>query len=115
MTIKANLVNINKIKIIKAGITNLLDILYKVIKKEFKKIINKLSKDRAPGLNNITNKVICIVTPLILKELVQAVIKYLVTGLFKGLKESFTLVLKKKEKKNYLLLDTYRPIGLRIY
>ena len=43
----------------------------------------------------------------------QAVIKYLVTGLFKGLKESFILVLKKEEKKNYLLLSAYRPIALK--
>ena len=42
----------------------------------------------------------------------QAVIKYLVIGFPKKLKELFTLVLKKKEKKDYLLLDTYRLIAL---
>ena len=42
----------------------------------------------------------------------QAVIKYLVIGFPKKLKELFTLVLKKKEKKDYLLLDTYRIIAL---
>ena len=51
--------------------------------------------------------------PLILKELAQAVIKYLVIGLFKELKELFTLVLKKEEKKDYSLLNNYRPIALK--
>ena len=41
------------------------------------------------------------------------VIKYLVTGLSKKLKKLFTLILKKKGKKNYLLLNTYRPIALK--
>ena len=50
--------------------------------------------------------------PLILKKLVQAIIKYLIIGLHKGLQKLFTLILKKKEKKNYLLPDTYRPIVL---
>ena len=35
------------------------------------------------------------------------------TGLPKGLKESFILVLKKKGKMNYLLPDSYRPIALK--
>ena len=65
------------------------------------------------GLDNITNKVIYIIAPLILKELAQAVIKYLIIGLPKGLKESFTLILKKEEKKDYLLPGTYRPIALK--
>ena len=43
----------------------------------------------------------------------QAVIKYLVISLSKELKELFTLVLKKKEKKNYLLLGAYRFIALK--
>ena len=66
---KANLANINKAKITRAKIINLLNILYKVMEKELQKIINKLLKNRALGLNGITNKVIRIVTPLILKEL----------------------------------------------
>ena len=83
------------------------------MKEEFQKIINRLLKDRALGLDNITNKVIRRVAPLILKELAQVIIKYLVIGLPKGLKVLFTLILKKKEKKNYLLLDIYRPIALK--
>ena len=64
-------------------------------------------------LDNIINKVICVVVPLILKELAQIIIKYLVIGLSKGLKELFTFILKKKEKKNYLLLDIYKLITLK--
>ena len=41
------------------------------------------------------------------------VIKYLVIGLPKELKELFTIILKKKEKKNYLLLGAYRSITLK--
>ena len=41
------------------------------------------------------------------------IIRYLVTGLPKELKELFTLVLRKEEKKNYLLLGAYRPIALK--
>ena len=87
--------------------------LYKVTEEELQKIVNKLLKDRAPGPDGITNEVICIVAPLILKELAQAVIKYLAIGLPEGLKELFTLVLRKEEKKKYLLLGAYRPIVLK--
>ena len=41
------------------------------------------------------------------------IIKYLIIDLFKELKKSFTLILKKEEKKNYLLLNAYRPIVLK--
>ena len=41
------------------------------------------------------------------------IIKYLVTGLFKELKKLFTLILKKEEKKDYLLPDIYRSIALK--
>ena len=37
----------------------------------------------------------------------------MVIGLPKGLKKLVTLVLKKKEKKNYLLLGAYRFIALK--
>ena len=37
----------------------------------------------------------------------------LATGLSKGLKKLFTLMLKKKGKKNYVLPSTYRPIALK--
>ena len=87
--------------------------LYKVTEKELQKIINRLLKDRTLGPDSITNKVIRIVAPLILKELAQTVIKYLVIGLPEGLKESFILVLKKEEKKDYLLLGAYRSITLK--
>ena len=48
-----------------------------------------------------------------LKELAQTIIVYLVKGLPQELKKSFIFVLKKKEKKNYLLLGAYRPIALK--
>ena len=51
--------------------------------------------------------------PLILKELAQTIIKYLIIGLPKELKESFTLILRKEEKKDYLLLSAYRLIVLK--
>ena len=66
---EADLANINKIEITGARIANLLNMLYKVTKKEFKKIINRPPKDKALGLDSITNKVIYIVALLILKEL----------------------------------------------
>ena len=43
----------------------------------------------------------------------QIIINNLSTSLPKGLKESFTLVLRKKEKKNYLLPGIYRFIALK--
>ena len=75
--------------------------------------MNKLPKDKASGSDNIINKVLCIVTLIILKDLVQAVIDYLNTGLPNGLKESFTFVLQKEGKKDYLLPGTYKPIALK--
>ena len=65
------------------------------------------------GLDSITNKVIYIIVPLILKELAQVVIKYLATSCSKKLKKLFIFVLKKKEKKNYLLPRIYRFIALK--
>ena len=110
---EADLANINKAEITKVKIANLLNILYKVTEKKLQKIINKLSKDRVLGPDNITNKVIYIVAPLILKKLAQIIIKYLVTGLPKELKKLFTLILRKKEEKKYSLLGAYRFIALK--
>ena len=75
--------------------------------------MNRLPKDRALGPDGITDEVIYIVAPLILKKLAQAVIGYLAIGLPKELKKSFTLVPKKEGKKNYSLLSTYRLIALK--
>ena len=71
-------------------------------------------KDKAPWPNSITNKVLRIATLIIPKELAQININYLATGLPDRLKKSFTFVLRKKEKKNYLLSGAYRPIVLKI-
>ena len=68
--VKANLIDINKAKVTRATIINSLYIIYKVIEKEFKKIIKWLSKNKAPGPDSITNKVIYIVAPIVLKKLV---------------------------------------------
>ena len=46
-----------------------------------------------------------------LKKLVQIVIVYLVKGLPEGLKELSIFILRKKEKKDYLLLGAYRLIA----
>ena len=77
--------------------------LYKVTKEELQRIINKLLKNRALGPDNITNKVICIITPLILKKLAQIVIKCLIIGLFKRAKEVIYPYTKKGRKKKLFI------------
>ena len=74
---------------------------------------NRLLKDKAPGPNNIINKVLRIVILIVLKELTQTIINYLITGLPDGLKKLFTFVLRKEGKKDYLLPGVYRSIALR--
>ena len=86
---------------------------YEVTEDELQKIINGLQKDKAPGPDGITNEVLRIVTPIIPKELAQAVTNYLATGLPDGLKELFIFMLRKEGKKNYLLSGAYRPIALK--
>ena len=48
-----------------------------------------------------------------LKKLAQTVMIYLAKGFSEELKESFIFMLKKKGKKNYLLLEAYRPIAIK--
>ena len=59
------------------------------------------------------NKVLCIVTLVILKELAQVIINYLAIGLLNELKKLFIFVLRKEGKKDHLLLGAYRPIVLK--
>ena len=104
---KANLADINNAEAAGAITAHVRNISYKIMEKEFKEIINKLPENKAPGLNNIINKVLRIVTLIISKELAQAIINYLAIGLPDGLKKLFTFVLRKEGKKNYLLPGAY--------
>jgi hypothetical protein len=76
-------------------------------------IIRALPTSKAPRPNRIPNEILKILTEEISKSLAQGASILLVVGTLPGrLKESTTIALRKKGKKDYSLPSSYRPIAL---
>jgi len=85
-----------------------------ILIEEISKLIRSLLNGKALGPDGIPNKVLKMVTPVIIKDLVKAASHYFANGtILESLKESITVVLRKEGKKNYSLLGSYRPIALK--
>jgi len=85
-----------------------------ILIKKISKLIRSLLNRKALGLNGILNKVLKAVTLVIIKDLAEVASYYFTNGIIlKSLKESITVVLCKKEKKDYSLLGSYKPIALK--
>ena len=69
---------------------------------------------KALGLGGIPNKVLKVVALVIIKDLAKAASYYFASGIIlKSLKESITIILRKKGKKNYSFLGSYKLITLK--
>jgi hypothetical protein len=76
-------------------------------------ILRALSVGKALGLDGIPNKVLKILALEISKGLAHAVSKLLIDDIISvRFRESTTLALRKKDKKDYSLLGSYRLIAL---
>jgi len=85
-----------------------------ILIKEISKLIRSLLNRKALGLDSIPNEVLKVVALIIIKDLAEVASYYFTSGIIlKSLKESITIVLRKKGKKDYFLLGSYRPITLK--
>jgi len=93
---------------------NVLNISPTISTEEIGKLIISLLNKKALGLDSIPNKVLKVVAPIIIKDLVEVASYCFASGIIlESLKESITIVLYKKGKKDYSLLGSYRLIALK--
>jgi len=85
-----------------------------ILIEEIGKLIRSLLNRKALGLDSILNKVLKVAALVIIKDLVEVASYCFASGIIpESLKKSITMVLRKKGKKDYSLLGSYRPITLK--
>jgi len=78
------------------------------------KLIRSLLNGKALGPDGIPNKVLKVVALVITKDLAEVASYCFANGIIpESLKESITIVLRKKGKKDYSLLGSYKLIALK--
>ena len=91
-----------------------LNISPSILIKEISKLIRSLLNKKALGLDGILNKVLKTIALVIIKDLAETASYYFTSGIIlKCLKEFITVVLRKKRKKNYSLLSSYKLIAFK--
>jgi len=107
---QANLSNINN----EMPANHMLDISSIISAKQIEQTIHRLPNGKVSESDNIPNEVLKVVTPLIKKNLTQAISKCFTKGAtLRSFWEFTTVVLQKKRKKNYFLPSSYRLITLK--
>jgi len=92
----------------------MLNISPTILIEEISKLIISLLNRKALGLDSVPNKVLKVVTLVIIKDLAEVASYCFTSGIIpESLKESITIVLHKEEKKDYSFLGSYRPIALK--
>jgi len=92
----------------------MLNISPTILTEEISKLIISFLNKKALGLDSILNEVLKVVALIIIKDLAEAASYYFTSGIIlKSLKESITIVLYKKEKKDYSFLGSYKLITLK--
>jgi len=93
---------------------NVLNISPTILTEEISKLIISLLNGKALGLDSIPNEVLKVVALVIIKDLAKVASYCFASGIIlESLKESITMVLCKKGKKDYSLLGSYRLITLK--
>jgi len=112
--LKTKIVNFNNIKIkviIEQRVFNINPI---ILKEEIKKLIRSFLNSKVLRLNSILNKVFKVVILVIIKDLVKIISYYFVNKIIlKSFKEFIIVVLRKKGKKDYSLLSSYKLITFK--
>jgi len=92
----------------------MLNISPTILIEEISKLIISLLNKKALGLDGIPNKVLKVVALIIIKDLAEAASYYFTSGIIlESLRESITIVLRKKGKKDYSFLGSYKLIALK--
>ena len=91
-----------------------LNISFNILTKKVNKLIKSLLNRKALRPNGILNEVFKVVILVIIKNLAE-IASHCFTSkiILKRFKEFITVVLRKKEKKNYSLLGSYRLITFK--
>jgi len=93
---------------------NVLNISPTILIEEISKLIRSLLNRKALGLDGILNKVLKVAALVIAKDLAEAASYYFASRIIpKSLKEFITMVLRKKGKKDYSLLGSYKLIAFK--
>jgi len=107
-------VDFNNIKIEVITEQRALNISPIILIEEINKLIRSFLNSKVLRLNSILNKVFKIAVLIITKDLIKVASYYFTNGIIlKNLKEFIIVVLHKKGKKGYSLLDSYRLIALK--
>jgi len=94
-------------------VNHMLNISSTISAEQIEQAIHRLPNGKVSGPDNIPNEVLKVVAPLIKENLAQAISKCFTKGATpRSFRESITVVLRKKRKKNYSLPSSYRPITL---
>ena len=77
-------------------------------------VLNNLPLGKAPGPDEIFNKILKALSPIIERDLTIIINKaFLYKELPSSFKESTTIIIRKEDKKDYFLPTSYRPIILK--
>jgi hypothetical protein len=91
-----------------------IQISHEVISNNIASVLEKLLSGKAPGPDGIPNEILIVLSPEILIGLAYTINKALVEDtLLDHYKELIIIILRKEGKKDYSLLDSYRPIALK--
>jgi len=109
---KTGIVDFSNIEIIREQ--NVFNISPIISTEEISKLIRSFLNGKALGLDGILNKVLKVAVLVIVKDLAKAASYCFASGIIpKSLKESIIMVLRKKKKKDYSFLGSYRLIALK--
>ena len=111
--LKMGIADLNDIEIKATTRQRVLDISLIVSKKEINKLIKGLPNGKALRPDNIPNEVFKVIALVIAKDLAKATSHYFTNGIIpESLKKSIMVILRKKGKKYYSLLNSYRLVAL---
>jgi len=111
---KTGIVVLNNIAIEAIIDQRVFNISLSILMEEVSKLIRSLLNGKALGLDGILNKIFKVIALVIIKDLAEIASYCLASEITpKRFKKFITVVLRKKEKKNYSLLSSYKLITFK--
>jgi len=111
---KTKIIDFNNIKIKAITEQRAFNISSIILKEEISKLIKSFLNSKALKPNSILNKVFKVVILIIIKDLIKIANYYFINGtILKSLKEFIIIVLRKKGKKDYSFLSSYKLIAFK--
>jgi len=85
-----------------------------ILVEKINKLIRSLLNRKVLGLNGILNEILKVIALVIVKDLAKIISYYFISGIIlKSFKEFIMVVLRKKGKKDYFFLGSYKRIALK--